>query len=646
MNPNLRRFVKTYIKPFWFRMAMVMLMAGVTSSYMFILGFITKMTVDQVLQVRPDSTVVVGSETGLFSLRDKGRPKSEASRPQRDPNRVLPHGWDEERGLAKKSKAEQLQWLWIVFFVYLTVRMIFSAINWFFNYNIAFVGQRIVFRIRLDLHQKVQKLQMTFFDRQQTGKIMSRILDDVQLLQGEVTTTFVSTIGHVAKILIGIVVLLSINVKLAVFALLALPLYVITYKFFKKGISVTFTRMRETYANTYGLFEERVRGIRVVYSFVRERGERRRFYNRLATIFRLAIKSSMLNTGLGATCSVISAIASALIFYWGALMVRDGSITVGELIYFNMSLGNLFMPLVALTNVNAVIQQMMVVISRVFEVLDEELLIQDRPGAVSLDKIRGRVMFRDVWFRYNDLADNVIKGLDFEVKSGTSVAVVGPSGGGKSTLLNLLLRLYEPTEGKILLDDYDLRDIKISSIRKHVSMVPQEPVLFSGTIAENIVYGRDGATPDQIMLASQRAELHDYVMTLPEKYEARVEERGSNLSGGQKQRLAFAMALLTDPSILILDDTTSALDAKTEARIQVTLDKIMEGRTTFVITHRISTAMRADRILVLDTGRMDGWGTHEELLAQGGVYRELYDQQSGAAGSLFEEEEEEIAGVL
>ena len=292
------------------------------------------------------------------------------------------------------------------------------------------------------------------------------------------------------------------------------------------------------------------------------------------------------------------------------------------------------------------IQQMMVVISRVFEVLDEELLIQDRPGAVSLDKIRGRVMFRDVWFRYNDLADNVIKGLDFEVKSGTSVAVVGPSGGGKSTLLNLLLRLYEPTEGKILLDDYDLRDIKISSIRKHVSMVPQEPVLFSGTIAENIVYGRDGATPDQIMLASQRAELHDYVMTLPEKYEARVEERGSNLSGGQKQRLAFAMALLTDPSILILDDTTSALDAKTEARIQVTLDKIMEGRTTFVITHRISTAMRADRILVLDTGRMDGWGTHEELLAQGGVYRELYDQQSGTAGSLFEEEEEEIAGVL
>jgi ABC-type multidrug transport system fused ATPase/permease subunit len=266
---------------------------------------------------------------------------------------------------------------------------------------------------------------------------------------------------------------------------------------------------------------------------------------------------------------------------------------------------------------------------------------------VSLKRIKGRILFKDVWFRYNELADNVIKGLNFEVKAGTSVAVVGPSGSGKSTLVNLLLRLYEPTEGQILLDDYDMRDIKISSIRKHVSMVPQEPVLFSGTIAENIVYGRDGSTPEQIMEAAKRAELHDFVMTLPEKYEARVEERGSNLSGGQKQRLAFAMALLTDPSILILDDTTSALDAKTEARIQVTLDKIMVGRTTFVITHRISTAMRADSILVLDTGRMDGWGKHEELLAQGGVYRDLYDQQqAGANGSIFEDEEEEIAGVL
>ena len=335
----------------------------------------------------------------------------------------------------------------------------------------------------------------------------------------------------------------------------------------------------------------------------------------------------MLSTGLSASCGTVSALATAGVFYLGALSVRAGTMSVGDLVFFNMSLGNLFSPLVSLVNMNATFQQMMVVISRVFEVLDEEILIQDRPNAVRLDRIRGRIAFRHVYFRYQEAGDDILQDLDFSVRPGTSVAVVGPSGSGKSTLVKLLMRLYEPTEGAILVDDYDIRDIKLSSLRKHISMVPQEPVLFSGTIAENIVYGRDEATPEAIMDAARSAELHDFVLTLPTKYEARIGERGTNLSGGQKQRLAFAMAILTDPNILILDDTTSALDAQTEAKIQKTLDRIMEGRTTFVITHRISTAMRADRILVLDNGRMAGWGTHEDLLDEGGVYYQLHEQQ-------------------
>ena len=301
--------------------------------------------------------------------------------------------------------------------------------------------------------------------------------------------------------------------------------------------------------------------------------------------------------------------------------------TVGELVYFSMSMGNLFSPLVALANVNATLQQMLVVISRVFEVLDEEVIIQDREDAKTLDKVRGRVSVRNVSFRYTETGDYVIRNLNFVVRPGTSVAVVGPSGSGKSTLVSLLMRLYEPTEGKIILDDYDIQDLKISSLRHHISMVPQEPVLFSGTIADNIRYGQPDTTPEQVMDAAKAAELHDFIITLPEKYEAQVEERGTNLSGGQKQRLAFAMAVVTNPSILILDDTTSALDAKTEAKIQETLDHLMEGRTTFVITHRISTAMRADRILVLDNGRMAGWGVHDDLLAECEVYRLLYEQQ-------------------
>lgn len=628
---SMKRFIKAYIRPYWFRMVMVMLMAGVTSSYSFLLGYISRYTIDEVLQLR--SATEVASSAGMQTLI-----KEESVR-SRDPQYVLPHNWQDADVQPEKTKTEQIQYLWWIFILYLVVRSLFATINWFYNYNISFVGQRIVFRIRLDLHQKIQKLQMTFFDRQQTGKIMSRILDDVGLLQSEVTTTFVETTRHVARILIGIVVLLSIDMKLALLALLALPLYVLTYKGFQRAIATTFSRYREAYADTYGILEERVKGIRVVLSFARERREFRLFFKRLGGIFRLGLKSNMLSVGLSATCALVSGVASALIFYYGALQVRNGAMSLGDLVYFNMSMGSLFQPLVALTNVNAVIQQMVVVISRVFEVLDEDVRIEDKVDALSLKRVHGRIRFQDVSFRYNESADYVLRDLNFTVNPGMSVAVVGPSGAGKSTLVSLLMRLYEPTDGRIFLDDYNIQDIRISSLREHLSMVPQEPVLFSGTIVDNIRYGREGTTAEQIMEAAKSAELHDFIMTLPEKYEGRVEERGSNLSGGQKQRLAFAMALVTDPSILILDDTTSALDAKTEAKIQVTLDRIMEGRTTIVITHRISTAMRADRILVLDNGRMVGWGKHDVLLEDCIVYRRLHEQQQKADQDveLFEE---------
>ena len=629
---QIKRFVRVYIRPFWVRMLAVMIMAGVTSSYSFILGYITKVTVDDVLQLKPEVTAAASPfGTDEWSLPSESRPK-------RDPQLTLP--WKEAipEQVVEKTRTEKLQFLWFIFFAYIVVRSLFAAINWFYTYHIAYVGQRIVYRIRLDLHQKIQQLQMTFFDRQQTGKIMSRLLDDVQLLQSEVATTFVQTTRHVARILLGVVILLTINIELALVAFAALPVYVITYKAFQKAIATAFTRMRETYADTYGMLEERVKGIRVVLSFAKERGEYRGFYRRLVQIFRLALRSSMLNTGLGATCSAISAVATALILYLGALKVRSGDISVGDLIYFHMSVGNLFMPLVALANVNATIQQMVVIVSRVFEVMDEEVVIKDSDNAVRLGEVKGRIVFKNVSFRYTEAGDHVLKDIDFRVRPGMSLAVVGPSGAGKSTLVNLLLRLYEPSEGYIQLDDYKLQDIRLSSLRQHISVVPQEPVLFSGTIAENIVYGRQGASPERVMEAAKAAELHDYVMTLPEKYEARVGERGSNLSGGQKQRLSFAMALLTNPSILVLDDTTSALDAKTEARIQETLSRIMEGRTTFVITHRISTAMRADRILVLDNGRAVGWGTHDELVVQDGVYKDLHDQQTSQPDQVADEE--------
>ncbi len=616
---NLKRFTILYIKPYWGRMLMVIMMATITSSYTFLLGFISKITVDEVLQLKPAGEVV--SEAHMQSLIQEER------RPKRDPQATIP-GLGKEGGIMlPKTRTEKLEWLGWIFILYLVVRSFFATLNWFYTYSIAYVGQRIVFRIRLALHEKVQQLQMTFFDRQQTGRIMSRIVDDVGLLQSEITTTFVETLRHVARILMGTAILFTIDVELALMAFVALPAYVVTYKVFQRPIANVFMRFREDYAEVSALLEERSKGIRLILSYARERREFRDFFRRLIGLYRLGVKQSVLSSGLGAVCSVVGGIAMGLIFYFGALQVRGGVMTVGELVYFSMSMGNLFSPLVALANVNATLQQMLVVISRVFEVLDEEVIIRDREDAKTLDKVRGRVSFRNVSFRYTEAGDYVLRDLKFVVRPGTTVAVVGPSGSGKSTLVSLLMRLYEPTEGKIILDDYDIQDVKISSLRQHLSMVPQEPVLFSGTIADNILYGQAHTTPEQVMAAAKAAELHDFIMTLPEKYEAPVEERGTNLSGGQKQRLAFAMAVVTDPSILILDDTTSALDAKTEAKIQETLDHLMEGRTTFVITHRISTAMRADRILVLDNGRMAGWGFHGDLIEECEVYRLLYEQQ-------------------
>ena len=616
---NLKRFVILYIKPYWGRMLMVILMATITSSYTFLLGFISKITVDEVLQLKPAGEVVL--EAHMQSLIQ------EETRPRRDPQATIP-GLGKEGGLMQpKTRTEKLAWLGWIFILYLVVRSFFATLNWFYTYNISYVGQRIVFRIRLALHEKVQQLQMTFFDRQQTGRIMARILDDVGLLQSEITTTFIETLRHVARILMGTVILFTIDVELALMAFVALPAYVVTYKVFQRPIANVFLRFREDYGEVSALLEERSKGIRLILSYARERREFRDFFRRLIGLYRLGVKQSVLSSGLGAVCSIVGGVAMGLIFYFGALQVRGGMMTVGELVYFSMSMGNLFSPLVALANVNATLQQMLVVISRVFEVLDEEVIIQDREDAKTLDKVRGRVSVRNVSFRYTETGDYVIRNLNFVVRPGTSVAVVGPSGSGKSTLVSLLMRLYEPTEGKIILDDYDIQDLKISSLRHHISMVPQEPVLFSGTIAHNIRYGQPDTTPEQVMDAAKAAELHDFIVTLPEKYEAQVEERGTNLSGGQKERLAFAMAVVTNPSILILDDTTSALDAKTEAKIQETLDHLMEGRTTFVITHRISTAMRADRILVLDNGRMAGWGVHDDLLEECEVYRLLYEQQ-------------------
>jgi subfamily B ATP-binding cassette protein MsbA len=269
----------------------------------------------------------------------------------------------------------------------------------------------------------------------------------------------------------------------------------------------------------------------------------------------------------------------------------------------------------------------MVVITRIFDILDEEITIHDCPEAIPLRSIRKGIEFRGVSIRYPGTSRDALHNVSFSVPAGSVVSLVGPSGAGKSTLVHLLLRLYDPTAGAILIGGKDIRDYTLTSLRSHIRIVPQEPILFSGTVAENIRYGRFEASAEQVIAAAKAAELHDFIYTLPEKYETEIGERGVSLSGGQKQRLAFAMAILTNPSVLILDDSMSALDAETEERLRRALDRIMAGRTAFIITHRVATAMQADTIVVLDEGRVAEIGRHEELVESGGFYTRMYERQ-------------------
>ncbi len=583
---SIKRLIGAYLRPYWFRVLIVAIVTSMSAMAPYVFGYLGKVVVDDVLQLGE---------------------------------------------IVKKTASEQLHLLLWVFFAYVAVHLLSIGFTWFYSYNLAYVSQRIVYTLRQQLHEKLQRLQMTFFDQRQTGKIVARVIDDVNVIQGNATNTLINIISRVALLLVGVVILLKLNFTLAFIAFATLPLYAISYQILVRRIREINQSLRKKNAEIYGLLDEKITGARVIKSFAQEHFEIRKFFRKAVKFIRLIMKNVLFNNTLSAIATVISGVGMAVVLWYGALQVRAGTMSLGSLLYFYSSVGVLFSPLITLTNMNVITQRLLAVLGRVFSVLDEEVTIKDSENAVELAEVKGGVNFRHVWLKYEGANEYDLKDIDFEVPPGCTISLVGPSGSGKSSLVNLLLRLYDPTEGDILIDGQSTKGIKLTSLRKHIGMVPQEAILFSGTIAQNIKYGRFNATPQQVINAAKVAEIHDFICSLPEKYETQIGERGMNLSGGQKQRLALAMALLTDPTILILDDSTSALDAETEARLWVTLKKIMANRTSFVITHRISTAMNADFILVLDKGRIVERGSHEELIATSGIYRRLFEQQRTAA---------------
>ncbi len=497
--------------------------------------------------------------------------------------------------------------------------------QWLRDRLILGVGQSLVYKLRTQLHEKLQVLHIGYFERQETGKLMSRVLEDVWIIREWSTTHAVNILAAVFQLLVGVAVAVWVNWQLTLIIIVSMPVYFWAFVQIRPAIRRLNIAMRRLNAGMYGRSQERIGAVSLVKAFDQERRETLDFRQRMNNYVRLAMRVINYQGGMVAAAGAITALTSGGVIYVGFSWARSGRISVGEVVFFMNVMPRLFMQINTLSNVFVQMQAVFVVIKRVFSLLDEDVDVS--PGKIKLDGITGRIHFDGVSFRYPEQSSGALENISFYIAPGEKVALMGPSGAGKTTIFNLILRFYDPHEGSVQIDGINLVNADPTSVRRHVVLVQQEPVVFSGTVAENIVYGRTDSKPGAIMAAARQAELHDFIMTLPVKYETEVGQNGISLSGGQRQRLALATALLTRPEVLLLDDTTSALDAETEARIRTTLDQALEGRTSIIITQRIATARNCDRIIVLDHGRIVQQGTHDDLKSEEGFYRRIFLQQ-------------------
>jgi len=497
--------------------------------------------------------------------------------------------------------------------------------RWVRSWVVMSMGQKLVFSLRERLHSKLQALHIGYYERTATGKILARVLDDVRVIRQWVGAQFVNLATHVFQIVLGLATVFYLNRVLALMALIALPLYGLAFYAMKPLIRRTNIALRRLNSRLYAQSAERVSGVGVVKAFGRENREVKVFSGMVFDMVRVHMRLVFYQQGLVLATVLISSTATALVVYVAVRFVQAEMLTLGGAMAFFGALASLFMPVRGLTTVMSAMQAFLVVLRRVFALLDEPADVA--PGRIKLAGMTGKITFDDVTFTYPEQNEPALKNVSFRIQPGERIALMGPSGSGKSTVFQLLLRFYDPDKGSVRVGGVDLVDADPASVRWHVCMVQQEPVIFSGTIADNVMYGRVDASPASVMKAATEAEMHDYIMSLPLKYETEVGEQGVTLSGGQKQRLSLATALLTDPEVLLLDDTTSALDAATEARIRDTLRRVMEGRTSLMITHRIASVREADRIIVLEGGRITAMGTHAELALQDGFYRKICEQQ-------------------
>ncbi len=488
-------------------------------------------------------------------------------------------------------------------------------------------SQSVAFDLRNDLFAKIQRLSFSYHDRNQTGQLMIRATDDVEKVRLFIGQGLLLTVGSLLLLVGTLVILFTTNAKLTLIVLPILPIAMILFMVFGSLTQPLFTKVQIRLSTLNTILQENLAGIRVVKAFTREKEEQKKFRQAADDLMVQQINVARVFTFLFPVIFLIANLGQALVLYFGGKLIIANTLTLGEWQEFSLYLVYIFLPVAQLGFIITQMSQASASAKRIFEILDAKSDVTDKPDGLILPSVQGHVQFENVGFRYFDSGESVLKNVSFEVQPGQTVALLGATGSGKTTIINLLPRFYDPSEGRITIDGHDLRDVCLESLRAQIGIVLQETTLFTGTICGNIAYGRTEASMEEIMAAAKAAAAHDFIMSFPQGYDTPVGERGTTLSGGQKQRIAIARALLLDPHILILDNSTSSVDLATEYQIQKALDRLMKGRTSFVIAQRISTVMNADLILVLDKGQVVARGKHDELMEDSPIYAEIYNSQ-------------------
>jgi ATP-binding cassette, subfamily B, putative efflux pump len=528
-------------------------------------------------------------------------------------------------GLATADKIDKLlliMGIMIVIFVILR-----PPIEYYRQYFAQWTSNKILYDIRNKMYKHIQKLSFKYYANTRAGEIISRVINDVESTKTFVVTGLMNLWLDIATIIIAIILMFTMNVKLTLVSILLFPLYAFSIKYFFGNLR-RLTRVRsQALAEVQSYLHERVQGMPVIKSFAIEGYEQTQFDKQNKNFLDKALKHTSWNAKSFAVVNTITDVAPLIVIGYSAYLVIQGELSLGTMVAFFAYIDKLYNPLRRLVNSSTSITQSFASMDRVFEFLDEKYDVVDAANAVECSNVKGNIKFEDVSFAYEENQELVLKNISLDVKKGETIALVGMSGGGKSTLVSLIPRFYDVTKGKILLDGRDIRDFKVQSLRDKIGVVFQDNILFSESVKENILLGKPGATDEEVFRAAKAANADEFILHLPEGYDTKVGERGVKLSGGQKQRVAIARVFLKNPPILILDEATSALDLESEHYIQEALDELAKDRTTFIVAHRLSTITHADRIVLIEHGSIVEIGTHEELMAKQGNYYKLFQVQ-------------------